>query len=241
MFKFLSATRPERTANIASQAIRLIEWRSMLPDDLSESGVWLADELSPEERRLTLGIVEEIEELEKTSLSNISELAANKYLLKLSEIASNRINDTLSPVDVDRGRQILQKWKYEPIIVEGEHFRLPGKIITGYVSKEMQTGKDAGITPSSIKITFSKDKDRALQSSVEAQKQRSKKFPKMKRLDLYTSAELRRVALELTRKLSKTRSAKTTSGENRRQDLQSLQRIKSAIRQRLKQEESKKD
>jgi hypothetical protein len=236
MFKFLSSTGPERTVNIANQAIRLIEWRSMLPDDLSENGVWLSDELSADERRLTLRVVKEIEKTEKTSFSSLSEVVANKYLLKLSDIANNRISKTLSPVDIKNGRRILQMWKYARPPVEERHPILRGKLSAEYIEAKRPVKKVPGIP---IRLTFNKDKDRELQVAVTEREQRLKGL-KMKSLHLYTPAQLKRAALQLERRLFKT-NTNTTQGVNKHQTQQSLKRIKSAIRQRTKEGEAKKD
>lgn len=113
MFEFLSLTSAEQTVDVANHAIRLIEWRYDLPRKFDDNVIGIIEELSSEQRNLTMQVISEIQQTEKVPFAQLDEATADKYLLELSNIVHNAVNENLSPADLRRGRQVLEMWKEE--------------------------------------------------------------------------------------------------------------------------------
>lgn len=112
MFDFLATNNWEKTIGGVYFAMRLLKHRAELGE--SKNGPrfeWLLADADLNERKLALKIIDEIEQLEKSSFVTLSEAAADKYVRRIGNIVDKQIRKELTPEDMRSGKKLLQEMR----------------------------------------------------------------------------------------------------------------------------------
>jgi len=112
MFDFLPTRSWDQTIGGVYFAMRLIKHRTELGE--SKNGArfeWLLADSDPDERKLALKIIDEIERSAKSSFVSLSQAAADKYVRRLGGIVEKQIRKELTHEDMKQGEKLLQEMR----------------------------------------------------------------------------------------------------------------------------------